>query len=162
MTTRIRVPLLDANTIDVTVTAWRKRPGEGVAAGETIAELTTDKAAFDLESPATGTLLAILAAPPSVVPSGYVIGVIGDPGDSDPDAEADNATLIAAYRAATGAAPAAPVAPAASAQPAAVRVRATPKARRLAQQHGIDLARVQTETGAEVVDEAALAPYLKT
>jgi hypothetical protein len=32
----------------------------------------------------------------------------------------------------------------------------------LAQQHGIDLARVQIETGVEVVDEAALAPYLKT
>jgi pyruvate/2-oxoglutarate dehydrogenase complex dihydrolipoamide acyltransferase (E2) component len=160
MTTRIRVPQLDANTIDVTVTAWHKQPGEGVVAGETIAELTTDKAAFDLEAPASGTLLAILAAPRSVVPAGYVIGVIGDPGDADPDAAADNATLLAAYRAATGASPAA--AAAAAAEPAAGRVRATPKARRLAQQHGIDLARVQIETGAEVVDEAALAPYLKT
>lgn len=159
MTTRIRVPQLDANTIDVTVTAWHKQPGEGVVAGETIGELTTDKAAFDLEAPASGTLLAILAAPRSVVPAGYVIGVIGDPGDADPDAEADNATLLAAYRASTGASPAAAVA---AAEPAAGRVRATPKARRLAQQHGIDLARVQIETGAEVVDEAALAPYLKT
>jgi pyruvate/2-oxoglutarate dehydrogenase complex dihydrolipoamide acyltransferase (E2) component len=160
MTTRIRVPHLDANTIDVTVTAWLKRPGECVAAGETIAELTTDKAAFDLEAPASGTLLAILAAPKSIVPSGYVIGVIGDPGASDPAAEADNAALLAAYRAATGAAPAAAAAPVAP--PAAARVRATPKARRLAQQHGIDLARVQAETGVEVVDEAALALYLKT
>lgn len=160
MTTRIRVPQLDANTIDVTVTAWHKQLGEGVVAGETIAELTTDKAAFDLEAPASGTLLAILAAPRSVVPAGYVIGVIGDPGDSDPDAEADNAALLAAYRASTGASSAA--AAAAAAQPAAGRVRATPKARRLAQQHGIDLARVQIETGVEVVDEAALAPYLKT
>jgi pyruvate/2-oxoglutarate dehydrogenase complex dihydrolipoamide acyltransferase (E2) component len=158
MTTRIRVPQLDANTIDVTVTAWHKQPGEGVVAGETIGELTTDKAAFDLEAPASGTLLAILAAPRSVVPAGYVIGVIGDPGDADPDAAADNATLLAAYRASTGASPAA----AAAAQPAAGRVRATPKARRLAQQHGIDLARVQAETGVEVVDEAALTPYLKT
>ncbi len=161
MTTRIRVPQLDANTIDVTVTAWHKQPGEGVVAGETIGELTTDKAAFDLEAPASGTLLAILAAPRSVVPAGYVIGVIGDPGDSDPDAEADNAALLAAYRASTGASPAAAAA-AAAAEPAAGRVRATPKARRLAQQHGIDLARVQIETGVEVVDEAALAPYLKT
>ena len=159
MTTRIRVPQLDANTIDVTVTAWHKQLGDGVVAGETIGELTTDKAAFDLEAPASGTLLAILAAPRSVVPAGYVIGVIGDPGDSDPDAEADNAALLAAYRASTGASPAAAVA---AAEPAAGRVRATPKARRLAQQHGIDLARVQIETGAEVVDEAALAPYLKT
>ncbi|MBM4163272.1 MAG: hypothetical protein FJ222_02355 [Lentisphaerae bacterium] len=161
MTTRIQIPQLDANTIDVTVTAWRKRLGDSVVAGETIAELTTDKAAFDMEAPASGTLLAILAAPPSVVPSGYVIGIIGDPGASDPGAEAANAALLAAYRSATGSAPAA--AAAAAAQPlAATRVRATPKARRLAQQHGIDLARVQAETGVEVVDEAALTPYLNT
>jgi pyruvate/2-oxoglutarate dehydrogenase complex dihydrolipoamide acyltransferase (E2) component len=40
-------------------------------------------------------------------------------------------------------------------------VRATPRARRLAQEHGLDLARVQTETGAEVIDEAVLQAYLK-
>jgi len=40
-------------------------------------------------------------------------------------------------------------------------VRATPKARRLAQQRGLDLARVQAETGAEVIDETVLAAYLE-
>jgi len=160
MTTRILVPQLDANTRDVTVTAWHKRPGDAVAAGESIAELTTDKAAFDLESPASGTLLAVLAEPKSVVPPGYVLGVIGAPGDADPAADADNAALLASYRAAAGAAAGASSASAAPA--AAARVRATPKARRLAQQRGLDLARIQAETGAEVVDEAVLAPYLKT
>ncbi len=158
--TRILVPQLDANTIDVTVTAWRKQPGDTVAEGETVAELTTDKAAFDLESPASGSLLAILAAPKSVVPSGYILGVIGAQGEADPTAEAANAALLANYRTATGAAsPAAPAVTAAD-TPAPARVRATPKARRLAQQHGIDLARVQAETKVEVVDEATLAPYL--
>jgi len=160
--TRILVPQLDANTIDVTVTAWRKRPGDAVREGESLAELTTDKAAFDLEAPASGTLLAVLAAPKSVVPSGYILGVIGAAGESDAAAEAENAAILAAYRAATGtAAPAAAAAAAAAAKPAA-RVRATPRARRLAQQRGLDLARVQAETGAEVIDETVLAAYLES
>lgn len=160
MITRIRVPYLDANTLDVTVTAWCKQPGDFVAVGETVAELTTDKAAFELESPASGYLLTILAAVKSVVPSGYILGVIGDPCDSDPAAEAENVALLAAYQTAAGVAPGVATATAA-AQPA-IRVRATPKARRLAQQHGIDLVRVLAETGVEVVDETALFPYLKS
>ncbi len=157
--TRILVPQLDANTIDVTVTAWRKRPGDAVREGESLAELTTDKAVFDLEAPASGTLLAVLAAPKSVVPSGYILGVIGAAGESDAAAEAENAAILAAYRAATGTA--APAAAAAAAAKSAARVRATPKARRLAQQRGLDLARVQAETGAEVIDETVLAAYLE-
>ena len=158
--TRILVPQLDANTIDVTVTAWRKRPGDAVREGESLAELTTDKAVFDLEAPASGTLLAVLAAPKSVVPSGYILGVIGAAGESDAAAEAENAAILAAYRAATGTA--APAAAAAAAAKSAARVRATPKARRLAQQRGLDLARVQAETGAEVIDETVLAAYLES
>ena len=42
----------------------------------------------------------------------------------------------------------------------APRVRATPRARRLAQEKGLDLAKIQAETGAEIIDETVLAPYL--
>lgn len=158
--TRILVPQLDANLVDVTVTAWRRRIGEPVAIGEIVAELTTDKATFELESTATGTLLAVLAAEKSIVPAGYVLALVGEPGEDDPTAAAENERLMAAYRqAAASRAPGAPAVGAPGAMRAA-RVRATPRARRLAQQHNLDLARVQSETGVEVVDEAALAPYL--
>jgi len=165
MITRIIVPQLDANTIDVTVTAWRKTPGDRVQAGELIADLTTDKATFELEASGSGVLLAILAATKSVVPSGYILAILGEPGETDAAAVAENQALMAAYG--QGRAPASSSAaplPAsglplpASSSPA--RIRATPRARRIAQERGLDLARIQSETGAAVIDEAVLKPYL--
>ena len=152
--TRITIPQLDANLVDVTVTRWRKNIGDTVKAGESVAELTTDKAAYELEAPADGTLIAIYAAEKSVVPSGFNVGLIGAPGEADPEAEAANAAQMAAYRgaAAPSAAPAA--------RDRGTRVRATPRARRLAQEKGLDLAKIQAETGAELIDESVLAPYL--
>ncbi len=161
--TRLTVPQLDANLVDVTVTGWHKQPGEPVTTGEPLVEITTDKAAFELEAPADGALLAILAETKSVVPAGYILALIGAPGETDATAAAENARLLAAYRdhpqGAAGGAPAPTAAPAAPAAPAG-RIRATPRARRLAQQHGLDLARIQAESGAEVVTETVLAPYL--
>jgi pyruvate/2-oxoglutarate dehydrogenase complex dihydrolipoamide acyltransferase (E2) component len=153
--TRIIIPQLDANLVDVTVTRWYKKPGDAVTAREGVAELTTDKAVYELEAPADGTLLAIYAAEKSVVPTGFIVGLLGVPGESDPAIEADNAAKVAAYRGAS-----APVA-AAPAHDRGTRVRATPRARRLAQEKGLDLAKIQAETGAELIDEKVLAPYLK-
>ena len=151
--TRIVIPQLDANLVDVTLTRWRKTVGDTVAAGETLAELTTDKAVYELEAPAGGTLLAVYAADKSVVPTGFIVGLIGAPGEEDDLATAEeNSALMAAYRG--------PAAAPAPARDRGARVRATPRARRLAQERGIDLARVQAETGAEVIDETVLAPFL--
>jgi len=154
--TRITIPQLDANLIDVTLTRWRKSPGDLVAAGECLAELTTDKAVYELEAPASGTLLAVYAADKSIVPTGFIAGLIGAPGETDPAAADENAALTAQYRG--GAATPSASAPA---RDRGTRIRATPRVRRLAQEHGIDLAKVQAETGAEVIDETVLAPYLK-
>jgi len=151
--TRIVIPQLDANLVDVTLTRWRKAAGDTVAAGETLAELTTDKAVYELEAPAGGTLLAVYAADKSVVPTGFIVGLIGEPGEEEAPAIAEeNSALMAAYRG--------PAAAPAPARDRGARVRATPRARRLAQERGIDLARVQAETGAEVIDETVLAPFL--
>jgi pyruvate dehydrogenase E2 component (dihydrolipoamide acetyltransferase) len=151
--TRIIIPQLDVNLVEVTLTRWRKQPGDTVAAGESLAELTTDKAAYELEAPTAGTLLAVYATEKSIMPTGFIAGIIGAPGEEDLAAEADNAALVASY-----------CGPAAAAAPArerrAVRIRATPLVRRLAQEKGIDLAKVQAETGAEIISEAVLAPYL--
>lgn len=151
--TRIIIPQLDANLVDVTITRWRKQIGDPVTSGESLAELTTDKAVYELEAPATGTLLAVYAAEKSVVPTSYVIGLIGAAGEEDPAVAADNEALMTAYRG--------PAAAPAPTRERAARVRATPRVRRLAQEQGIDLAKVQAETGAEIIDEAVLAPYLK-
>ncbi|MDD5705879.1 MAG: hypothetical protein PHR35_08135 [Kiritimatiellae bacterium] len=170
--TRITVPFIDANIVDVTVTAWRRHPGERVTANEAVAELTTDKASFDLESPAGGTLLEVLAGEKSIVPIGYILALVGSPGETDAGAAAENAAIMAAYRerartAATDGTPGgqsvtADAAATAPAPPpgAPAPVRATPKARRLAQAHGLDLHAIQSKTGAEIITESVLAPFL--
>jgi pyruvate dehydrogenase E2 component (dihydrolipoamide acetyltransferase) len=167
--TRLTVPFIDANIVDVTVTGWRKAPGDRVTPGEIVAEVTTDKAAFEIESPASGTLLAIYADRKSVVPVHYVLGLIGAPGEQDPGVAAENEERLRAYRAQVSTAPAATtepgaVAPAAAAPAAGTShpcgVRATPKARRLAQTHGLDLAAIQQQAGVELITESVLEPFL--
>ncbi len=153
--TRVMIPQLDANLIDVTITCWKHSPGDTVTQGETIAELTTDKAVYELEAPASGTLLAILAETKSVVPSGYTIALIGAPGESDPEADAANRACLTAYRGDSACANAAPD------HERAERVRATPKARRLAKANGLDLEEIQRATGVEVVDEAAIKKFME-
>ncbi len=166
---RITVPFIDANIVDVTVTGWRKAPGASVAAGEIIAEVTTDKAAFEIEAPAAGTLLAVYADRKSVVPVHFILGLIGAPGEQDPGVAAENEARLRAYRAqvsttapvpppSTAAAPGA--APAAAVAPRPASVRATPKARRLAQAHGLDLAAIQQQAGVELITESVLEPFL--
>ena len=148
--TKIVIPQLDANLVDVTITRWRKQVGEAVAVGEIVADLTTDKAAYELEAPASGTLLTIVAAEKSIVLAGAAIGVIGEPGEEAGLAEGCAETSAA--QACQG--------DSAVSAPRVPRVRATPRARRLAQEKGLDLAKIQAETGAEIIDETVLAPYL--
>jgi pyruvate dehydrogenase E2 component (dihydrolipoamide acetyltransferase) len=102
MPIRLTVPHLDANILDVTVTAWRKNVGDRVSQGEIVADLTTDKATFEYESTGSGTLLAVFAAPKSVVPSGYILAILGEPGETDADAAAFNAKVMEKYRAEVG------------------------------------------------------------
>jgi pyruvate/2-oxoglutarate dehydrogenase complex dihydrolipoamide acyltransferase (E2) component len=168
--TRITVPFLDANIVDVTVVKWRKAIGDAVSSGDVAVEISTDKAAFEIEAPASGTLLAVFAPEKSIVPIKFVLGLIGTAGEEDSAATADNAALMAAYRAslaapavsaagpkpATAGASAAPATPATGASPA---LRATPKARRYAQSKGIDLAEVARTTGASMITEAIIMQY---
>jgi len=64
------------------IVSWKKRPGDAVKAGEVICEVETDKATFEVESPAEGTLLAIFREAGSDVPVLETIAAIGAPGES--------------------------------------------------------------------------------
>ena len=151
--TKITIPQWDANLVDVTITRWSRKVGDPVHAKECIGELTTDKAVYELECPADGILLAIYAAEKSVVPTGYTIGMVGEPGETAPESLPENEALMAQY---TG-----PVAQTVVKRAPAVRIRATPTARRIAKEKGLDLAAIQAATGVEVVDEEAINAFLK-
>ena len=78
MTTPIKLPNLGADASEARIVAWRRRPGDLVAAGELIAEIETDKANVDLEAPVSGRLAEILAPEGSEVAVGTVIATIED------------------------------------------------------------------------------------
>ncbi|MFZ9486173.1 MAG: dihydrolipoamide acetyltransferase family protein [Alphaproteobacteria bacterium] len=117
-----------------TVVEWLSKPGDAVRAGQPLAVVETAKAATELPSPADGTLLRVVAAPGSEVPLDGLLAVIATQG------------AVVATSPATPAAAAAPApdprhAPAE--EPAAQAggwTLATPIARRLAREGGLDLA----------------------
>lgn len=63
---------------------WLKRKGQKVRLGEPLVELQTDKVNYELDSPAEGVLLDIVAKEDSEVPVGEMLCHIGQPGDVAP------------------------------------------------------------------------------
>lgn len=138
---------------------WLKREGEQVAKGEPLMEVETDKAAVEIESPATGTLSAVTAAEGDDIAVGQAIAVILAAGESATDIKPRSSAAAAT---ATGAAPAQqlPRAEKAEAETRAMatgRAAASPKARRLAAEHGVDLSKVRgTGPGGAILEEDVL------
>jgi pyruvate/2-oxoglutarate dehydrogenase complex dihydrolipoamide acyltransferase (E2) component len=157
MIARVKVPKLNENSDEATVTAWFRKEGERVRKGDALVEMTTDKAAFEVESPRTGVVRRILAAEKSVLPTGYVVALVGLEADELPDVSACNAKLLAKRRAPGRPPPSGQVAAAKGA--GAVNLRATPAARRLAREKGIDLAGVWRKAGVDVITEDTLRRF---
>jgi pyruvate dehydrogenase E2 component (dihydrolipoamide acetyltransferase) len=131
------------------VVRWIKVEGDQVKRGEPLAEIETDKAVVEMESLAAGVLRKIMAEAGSTVPVGQVIAIVADP-------EEDIADVVAAAVSAPAETPTAPQATLVTPAPAApalteqrasaAEIKASPVARRLAKENGIDLAQV-TGTG---------------
>lgn len=134
--------------------AWRKKEGEHVAKGELLLEVETDKAVMEIESPAEGVLAGIKVQEGAVVPVGQIIAWIGRPGEAVPSevAVAGSAVPMADVKPSS-------VARANSPQTAGESgARTSPKARRLAKEHGVDLARVLgSGPGGEILTSDILA-----
>lgn len=83
--TTLRVPKTGGiPTTQVIVVKWLKRKGQKVRQGEPLVELQTDKVNYELESPAEGVLLEIVAQVDSQVPVGEALCHIGQPGETLP------------------------------------------------------------------------------
>jgi pyruvate dehydrogenase E2 component (dihydrolipoamide acetyltransferase) len=131
---------------EATLGRWLAAPGDAVTDGQPLAELITDKVAYEFQSPAAGTLLAQLVAEKSVVPVGTVLAVLGEAGaevDNREALEAENRRLAEARETALSAMHLAASAPAPAAAAAPAAVRATPAARRLARERGVDLSTIK-------------------
>ncbi len=119
--------------------SWRKQDGEKVTKGEILLEVETDKAVVEVEALADGILAGIKAAPGDVIPVGQTIAWILASGESVPTDKSSNRSAGSAVQKSGVISPEA--AQSRQDAPAATnRVRISPKARRLAQERGIDIA----------------------
>jgi pyruvate dehydrogenase E2 component (dihydrolipoamide acetyltransferase) len=164
----IRMPKLSDTMTEGVVAEWHKKVGDEVESGELLAEIETDKATMEFESFQDGILLHIGVEKGSTAPVDSVLCVLGEKGEDISELLASAAADVQAQPAAPASAPApapAPVAAAASAPPAAPvpspapapapvsaavapapapvmangRVKASPLAKRLAEERGLNL-----------------------
>ncbi len=163
MATKVVMEALSPTMEEGRLVEWKKAEGDAVATGDVIAEVETDKAVMELVARADGVLLRQVAAAGDTVPVAEVVGWIGAEGEAIPGGEAKPAAPAgappAARDAATTPGPSAPVPadvpPAAhdaasSPEPSAPqaarqqgdRIKASPVARRIAQERGLDLAMI--------------------
>jgi len=113
----VRMPPLGTTENELRIVQWLKEIGSAVAQGEPLLEVETDKATLEVEAAVSGTLLAVLHGADEVVGVGEILGFVGEPGEEIPASE--------------------------PAEPApGVRKQVVPIARKLAQEHGIDLASI--------------------
>jgi len=119
MPASVIMPALELAQETGKVLRWLKAPGDTVKKGEPIVEIETDKVTVEIEAPASGVLQDVTARAGDVVPVGKTIALILAPGE----------------------------AAAAPSPPAAAAIKASPLARKLAEQHGVDLTRVKTSGG---------------
>jgi pyruvate dehydrogenase E2 component (dihydrolipoamide acetyltransferase) len=156
MAHNIVMPALEMAQENGKLLSWRKKEGEAVAKGEPLLEIETDKAVVEIESPAEGILAGVKAHPGDVIPVGQTIAWIVMPGEKPPAETHPSATGRRMDTKATSAPPAA-IAKTSSA-PASSTVRISPKARRLAKEHGIDLGGVRgTGSDGEILAEDVMA-----
>lgn len=146
MPANIVVPEMGESIVDARIAKWLKHEGDAVAAGEALVELETDKIDVEVSAPEAGVLQQITRGPGDDVKIGEVIGVIA-PGDgaavaTPPPASAPapgEAAAAPAGASAPAPTPASVPADATAAAPEEDRTRATPSARRLADQHEVPL-----------------------
>ena len=143
MATELILPKVDMDMATGRISRWLVAEGASVKQGDPVFEMETDKAAMEVEAPASGVLGNIMAKEGVDVPVGQPVAWIYAAGET-PSATPQTTTSAVAEAAKPAALASAPVAAAASASSSAPAdaVRATPLARRLARQAGLDLAAV--------------------
>jgi pyruvate dehydrogenase E2 component (dihydrolipoamide acetyltransferase) len=144
MVISVVMPALELTQETGKLVAWRKSEGEPVAKGEVLLEVETDKAVVEIEAAADGILAGVKAVAGDVVAVGKTIAWIISPGEALPkeDTSSDSVNPVAAARTQSNHSAPAP------SEPQSGGAKISPKARRLAREHNVDLARVRG-TGAD-------------
>ncbi len=164
MATRIDMPQLGLTMEKGTILQWLKAEGEKIEKGQPVVLIQTEKVEYEVEAPAGGTLLTVLAKEGAELPVGGLMAILGQPGEdvsgllrgaegpeplpaSGQAGRAEPFDPSAGSGLRTGAAPSPPgrvpgapsseIAP--PARSAGERIKISPVAKKLAQEHGIDI-----------------------
>lgn len=170
MAVKMVMPLLGQTMEEGTIIQWFKKEGEEVKAGEPLLEVMTDKVNMEVEAPESGVLRKIIAQPDDIVPVKDPICIIAGADESIDDLLVEGGAAVSEQQARPEApepetVEAGPVPQtAASAAPAGVgsegRIFSSPAARRVAREHGIDIALLAnrgTGPGGRIVEKDVLA-----
>src|SRR6266851_5787649 len=186
MAVDIVMPQMGESIFEGTITKWLKKPGDKVERDEPLFEISTDKVDAEIPSPSAGVLKEIKVGEGKTVPIQTVVGVIDAAGDGAAAAKAAAPAPAPAAKAAEPARPAAPAArpqivppaqaprPAAAApasaaasgpgpgpsRPAGERIHSSPLVRRMAKEHGIDLAAVPGTGAGGRISKQDIEAYL--
>ena len=158
MPTNVIMPALELAQETGKVLRWMKAPGDTVRKGEPIVEIETDKVTVEIEAPASGILRDVTAREGDIVPVGHTIAIIAAPTDS-----ATPSLSPAGSAAPSLSPPGRGQGEGRSGEGSDGRVKASPLARKVAEEHGVDLAHIKTATGKiEKADVLAYVEGLKT
>lgn len=143
--TPVEMPKANENLTEATLSHWLVHEGQWVAPTQRLCVIITDKATFELPSPAEGLVRRIYQKEKALLPVGYILCAIGAQEEPVPgEYETRNCTVLSAHRTATaGVLPPSGTSTAPMVGPSVTgTVRATPAARRAAREAGVDLAEV--------------------
>jgi len=145
------MPKLGLTMTKGTVLKWFKSEGERVEKGDKLVLFETEKVSSEIASPASGVVLKIICPVKSWANVGQAVGYVGDPGEAVPDLPAQAVQAAPPSTAPQQAAP----------SPSSGEVRASPKAKRLAAEKGVDLSKVKGTGPTGMVSEEDVENAIK-
>jgi pyruvate dehydrogenase E2 component (dihydrolipoamide acetyltransferase) len=168
MPTNVIMPALELAQESGKVLRWLKAPGDRVQKGDPLVEIETDKITTEIEAPESGILRDVAAQEGEVIPVGQTIAVIGEEATAGVAAGGRGTTAGGPARASTAprgdaVAVTSSSGPPGSAGPsgsAGAAIKASPLARKLAEQHGVDLAQIKATGGA--IQKADVLAYVES
>ena len=155
MAVSVVMPALEMAQETGKLVSWKKKEGEQVKKGEMLLEVETDKAVVEIEASGDGVLSGVTAKEGDVIPVGQTIAWLLKPGEAVP---AGGGQMQSGRKMDTApAAAAAAAAPAAAEPVSAAGARISPKARRLAREHGVDITKLRgSGAGGEILADDIL------
>ncbi len=169
---RVVVPQLFENMEEATIGQWLVSEGQSVQKEQPLCELITEKVTLELPAQAEGVVRQLVAPGKAIVPTGFVIALIGDENAEVPDVSAENAKLkpdetlaphpmSAPARADITSEGATPATSKTQNAPSGGRLRATPAARRAAKVAGVALEDVAEKFPDKVLSEDDVKSFVE-